>query len=673
MHRVAGLDSLRGVLALWVVFSHSAGYGSLSFGQWSNHFLRRLAWLFQISFNGQAAVVLFFVISGFCIHWPVACSGSLHTGRFLARRFIRIGLPLIGALVFGWCCGWRIHLARVPYEPGVLGVPLWSLWCEMLYYLCYPVLFWTFNKFRLERVFLLSFLPAMAVFFRTAQWRNPAFFVSGGAFFWRTALLGLPFWLLGAKLAEEFHSSAQQMPVRAAQIWALRGVVYLVQGAEVLLAYRCRIGIPLTLFLSMPLIAYWLKTELGYYAARSETGRLSSLGAMSYSIYLIHLSILKINYLPAVKQLPHLAAWFVVIPSVLAISWLFHRFIEAPSHCLAKQVFNRAASPKVAVTIGTDRPFFSICLLAHNSAVHIGAALDSVLCQTDGDWEMIIADDASTDGTANAVRPYLADSRIRYFRHPCNVRQPANWSSAMRECQGQALTTLHADDTYESHALALFRNAMQADPAVEFVWGNWWRCGETLARSGAGPVNRNRRFSGLDACAWLVKNNHALPAASAFRRTVAERIGGPDARFGMFCDRDYFLRLALACEKAACIATPVANYRVHNKSVTHDYTTSGRLRVEMLSFTEVAECYLASHPRGRTLGAILRWDCARSHFREGVFLRLCGLERDGSRLCAEAKAIWPGIRWRPRELTDGMLLSLGAPGRALSRTLHGSL
>src|SRR5690348_2643366 len=75
------------------------------------------------------------------------------------------------------------------------------------------------------------------------------------------------------------------------------------------------------------------------------------------------------------------------------------------------------------------RPRVSIGLPVYNGGRHLRAALDSLLAQTFGDFELIISDNASTDGTESICRGYAKrDDRIRYFRTKQNVGAAANFN-----------------------------------------------------------------------------------------------------------------------------------------------------------------------------------------------------------------------------------------------------
>jgi peptidoglycan/LPS O-acetylase OafA/YrhL len=327
---------MRAVLALWVVINHHA-YGALPDPSFENHLLSEATWLFDICFNGQAAVILFFILSGFCIHWPYSSGRSLPEAEFLTQRFLRIGVPLAAALGLGWLAGLRGQ--SVWTAPISFGVPIWSLWCEIIYYIFYPFLYRLISRFGIKWAFAASLLPCLIVLFTMRQWSEPRFFNDGGICFWRSAIMGLPFWLSGVWLAvrgRATFSSGNSSRITSSKIGLYRVAVYFAQGVSCLLAYRFSIGCSLTLLLLMPLFVMWMQMEIRYFSSRQEPRLLAGLGAMSYSIYLIHLSIFAL-LLPLNEKLwPLPFRWLISIGSILACSWVFYRCVELPSHRLAR-------------------------------------------------------------------------------------------------------------------------------------------------------------------------------------------------------------------------------------------------------------------------------------------------------------------------------------------------
>ncbi len=96
-------------------------------------------------------------------------------------------------------------------------------------------------------------------------------------------------------------------------------------------------------------------------------------------------------------------------------------------------------------------PRVSIAVPAYNCEAYIAQSLDSLLGQTYGDFELVISDNASTDGTEEICRRYAArDSRVRYFRRADNIGGPGNFRYVFSLCEGQYHKWSTADDFWDT-------------------------------------------------------------------------------------------------------------------------------------------------------------------------------------------------------------------------------
>jgi glycosyltransferase involved in cell wall biosynthesis len=94
-----------------------------------------------------------------------------------------------------------------------------------------------------------------------------------------------------------------------------------------------------------------------------------------------------------------------------------------------------------------------------NGEDFIREALDSILAQTFRDFELIISDNASTDGTEAICKVYAAqDSRIRYVRNPANIGPPELHNAVFRLARA---ITLNGPPTMTS--ATYFRRALRRD------------------------------------------------------------------------------------------------------------------------------------------------------------------------------------------------------------------
>lgn len=127
-----------------------------------------------------------------------------------------------------------------------------------------------------------------------------------------------------------------------------------------------------------------------------------------------------------------------------------------------------------AATPRTDAraPKVSIGMPVYNGARHLARSLDSLLAQTFTDFELIIADNASTDRTGDICRDYAQrDARIRYVRHATNRGAVYNWNFVVAEARGGYFKWASGNDWCAPTMLECCVRALDADPGVVVVYG----------------------------------------------------------------------------------------------------------------------------------------------------------------------------------------------------------
>ena len=86
-------------------------------------------------------------------------------------------------------------------------------------------------------------------------------------------------------------------------------------------------------------------------------------------------------------------------------------------------------------------PKISIVLPTFNGERYLKSSIHSILSQTFPDWELIIVDDCSTDGTADIIKRYAqSDSRIRVIRNEKNQKLPGSLNIGFSVAKGEYLT-----------------------------------------------------------------------------------------------------------------------------------------------------------------------------------------------------------------------------------------
>jgi glycosyltransferase involved in cell wall biosynthesis len=118
-------------------------------------------------------------------------------------------------------------------------------------------------------------------------------------------------------------------------------------------------------------------------------------------------------------------------------------------------------------------PRLSIGLVVYNGERYLAAAIDSLLDQTFRDYELIISDNGSTDGTPDIVDAAAArDSRIRSLRHPRNRGLAWNLNVVVRQATGEFFMWAGHDDLHDPEFVERCIAALEADPEVVYAYGD---------------------------------------------------------------------------------------------------------------------------------------------------------------------------------------------------------
>jgi glycosyltransferase involved in cell wall biosynthesis len=112
-------------------------------------------------------------------------------------------------------------------------------------------------------------------------------------------------------------------------------------------------------------------------------------------------------------------------------------------------------------------PWLSIGLPVYNGEPYLAESIEALLSQSYSDFELIISDNASTDGTADVCDRYRRqDSRIRYFRQPRNLGCAPNHNFTVAQARGELFKWASSDDLYHRDLLKLCVDALEARPDV---------------------------------------------------------------------------------------------------------------------------------------------------------------------------------------------------------------
>jgi glycosyltransferase involved in cell wall biosynthesis len=190
------------------------------------------------------------------------------------------------------------------------------------------------------------------------------------------------------------------------------------------------------------------------------------------------------------------------------------------------------------------QPLVSVVMAAKNYARFLPEAVESVVAQSFADWELLVIDDGSTDATPAAVRPYLADPRVRYFRAD-KLGQSRAKNLGIGLARGEFVAFLDADDAWGptklEKQLAVFRD--NPDVGVVFCRRSLIdEKGTSIVRQ-AGMPAPPKPPRGRVLPAMFVQNFVCFSSA-VVRREVFSHVGRFDPQWDLAIDFDLWLRVA---------------------------------------------------------------------------------------------------------------------------------
>lgn len=172
-----------------------------------------------------------------------------------------------------------------------------------------------------------------------------------------------------------------------------------------------------------------------------------------------------------------------------------------------------------------QNPRVSVIMGAFNAAETIGAAIESIIAQTYDDWELVVCNDGSTDGTAEVLHRYSQahPDRIVVLASEMNRGLPASLNACISRARGELMARMDADDISRPERLAAQIAHLDAHPEIDIVGCGMQRFdADGLADVLIPPEKPDRGTMGRSLPFF-----HATIVA---RRSVYEQLGGYSLR-----------------------------------------------------------------------------------------------------------------------------------------------
>ncbi len=195
-----------------------------------------------------------------------------------------------------------------------------------------------------------------------------------------------------------------------------------------------------------------------------------------------------------------------------------------------------ASEPRASESDGVGRPTVSVILATFNGASRIEAAIESVRAQAYASWELIVAIDGSTDGTADVVAGF-EDPRITAVTLAENQGPSAARNAAIAVARGEYVAFIDDDDEWLPDKLTRQVAMLLADPDLGLVHGGVLDVMEDGRRLERIPPRGARSYR-----ANLIRDRLALSTV-VVRRSALDRVGGFEPSLRSFEDWDLWTRV----------------------------------------------------------------------------------------------------------------------------------
>jgi glycosyltransferase involved in cell wall biosynthesis len=199
----------------------------------------------------------------------------------------------------------------------------------------------------------------------------------------------------------------------------------------------------------------------------------------------------------------------------------------------------------------THVPFVSVLLPVYNGASFVRRAIESIRDQTFLDWELIILDDCSIDGSFELCQSIASESpQIRLFRNQKNIGLAGTMNRLVSYSKGTYLAVQEQDDISLPYRLQMEVELLRSNPEIGVISGiaAWFRDDGIIFTHFPGLLQRKEQYpQSRDAMVryLFIDQCKVVNAACMFRRELIELIPGPfdpDAR--MSIDWQFFIHAA---------------------------------------------------------------------------------------------------------------------------------
>lgn len=213
-----------------------------------------------------------------------------------------------------------------------------------------------------------------------------------------------------------------------------------------------------------------------------------------------------------------------------------------------------------------DMPLFTILCASRNMHPYISQCIGSVIDQDYQNWEMVVIDDASDDGTYDIAKSVASSySNIKVFRNDARLHCGMNYSKILSMANGKYCGVLDGDDKLVPNAISTIVKLYENNPKIDFIWTQHRWCNGRMDRFKPGICRPPMRGTIYDSEGDKLK--HVYSHWRTFKTEMRDR-GQLFRKLKCTVDKDLGYTLE-ELGRGAFYKEPLYLYRYHRDNMSH--------------------------------------------------------------------------------------------------------
>ena len=249
---------------------------------------------------------------------------------------------------------------------------------------------------------------------------------------------------------------------------------------------------------------------------------------------------------------------------------------------------------------GNNMAKVSVIIPTYNSARFISAAVDSVLTQTEKDWELEIIDDCSKDNTREVLQPYLdKHPNIHYTRLRKNGGVAAARTAGVNRAQGEFVAFLDSDDIWQPEKLDV-QLALQEASGADLIY-----TGARCMDHNGNLLDRYFRVPRKVSAKSLLSGNDIICSSVLVKKEVIQRF--PMVRSDLHEDYICWLSILKDGYTAVGIDKPLVHYRLTENSKSRSKLKSAKMTYQVYKYMGIPTLRRWGHFAGYVVHGLKRY------------------------------------------------------------------